>query len=145
MTLTGNQYIFYHECSLQIQKLRVFQQNILNNILFLNKLLFRLKKVESLLRSFCKPEDKSYIDLFYRCRETSIICRQTQEFLSTTLYLPSILSQSAIFRFLDDASEHKLLLKCILRIFKSYLYKARENKSLNLNILKSYLRGSQRS
>ena len=102
-------------------KLRVFQYKVLNNIPFVNKMLSKLKKVESLLCPFCKTEDESYIHLFYGCRNTSLLWRQLMEFFSTALYLPSISLQSAIFGFLDDALEHKLLLNHILLIFKNYL------------------------
>ena len=102
-------------------KLRVFWYKILNNILFVNKMLFKLRKVESSLCSFCKDEDETYIYLFHRCRKTSILWRQLQEFSSTTLDLPSISQKSAILGFLDDALEHKLLLCHILLIFKNYI------------------------
>ena len=42
-------------------KLRFFQYKILNNILFMNKMLFKFRKVESALCSFCKSQDKSQI------------------------------------------------------------------------------------
>ena len=38
-------------------KLRVFQCKVLNNILFVNKIFFKLRNVESPLCSFCKAED----------------------------------------------------------------------------------------
>ena len=53
------------------------------------------------------------------------------------LYLRSILLCS--ISFLDGALEHELLINRILLIFKNYLYKPRENKDLNYNILKNYL------
>ena len=106
---------------------------------FVNKMLFKFRKVESPLCSFCKAEDKTYIHLFHRCRKTSILWRQLQEFFSTALDLPSISPHSAIFGFLDDALEHKRLINHIFLIFKNFLYKARENKDLNFNILKNYL------
>ena len=56
---------------------------------------------------------------------------------TTALNFPSILPQSAIFGFLNDALERKLLINHILLIFKKYLYKATENKDLNFNILKN--------
>ena len=117
-------------------KLRVFQYKILNNILFVNKMLFKFRKVESPLCSFCKAEDETYIHLFYRCTKTSILWRQLQGFFSTALDLPNILPQSAILGFLNDALQHKLLLNHILLIFKNYIYKARENKNFNFNITK---------
>ena len=102
-------------------------------------MLFKLRKVESLLCSFCKAEDETYVNLFHRCRKTSILWRQLQEFFSMALDLPSILPQSAILGFLDDALDYELLLNHILLIFKSYIYKARENKNLNFNILQNCL------
>ena len=42
-------------------KLRIFQYKILNNILCVNKMLFKFRKVESPLCSFCKAEDETYI------------------------------------------------------------------------------------
>ena len=119
-------------------QLRVFQYKILSNILFVNKMIFKLRKVESPLCSFCKAEDETYIHLFYRCTKTSILWRQLQEFFSTALDLPNILPQTAILGFLNDALEHKLLLNHILLIFKNYMYKATENKNFNFNILKNY-------
>ena len=65
--------------------------------------------------------------------------RQLQELFSTALDLPSISPQSAIFGFLDDSSKYKILLNHMLLIFKKHLYKARQNKDLNFNILKNYL------
>ena len=120
-------------------KLRVFQNKIPNNILFVNKMLFKFRKVESSLCSFCKAEDETYIHPFYRCRETSILRRQLQEIFSAALDLPSISPQSVIFGFLDDVLEHKLLINHVLLIFKNYLYKARKNIDLNFNILKNHL------
>ena len=120
-------------------KLRIFLYKILNNNLFMNKTLFKLRKFESLLCSFCKAEDETYIHLFYRCRKISNLYRQLQEFFSAALNLPSISPESTIFGFLDDFLEHKLLLNHILLIFKNYLHKATENKNLNFNILKNYL------
>ena len=114
-------------------ELRVFQYKMLSNILFVNKMRLKFNKVESPLCSFCK--DKTYIDLFYRCTKISILWRQLQDFFSTILDLSSILSQSTIFKFLDDVLEHKLLSNLILIIFKTYLYKARESKNLNFNML----------
>ena len=101
----------------------------------MNKMLFKLRKVESPLCSFCKAEDKTFIYLFDRCRKTcekTILWRQLLEFFSTALDLPSISPKSAIFGFLD-ALEHKLLINQILLILKNYLYEAnlKENDKHN--------------
>ena len=70
-------------------------------------MLFKLRKVEPPLCSLCKTEDENYIHLFYRCRKTSILWIQLQEFFSTGLDLPSIFPQSAIFDFLDNTLQYK--------------------------------------
>ena len=49
--------------------LLMFQYKILNNILFLNKLLFKFKKVPSPLCSFCNSADETP-DIFYTCNVT---------------------------------------------------------------------------
>ena len=51
-------------------KLRIAQYKILNNILFLNEMLFKFKKGESLF--FCKVEDETYINLFDGCKKASL-------------------------------------------------------------------------
>ena len=136
---TGSQYISLPLMITVDTKLRVFHYKILNDILFVNKIPFKLRKDQSSLCSFCKVEDETYIRIFYRCRRTSILWRQLQKFFSTGLDLPVILPQSVTFDFLDDTLEHILLLNHILLIFKKYIYKARENKNFNFNMLKNYL------
>ena len=85
---TGSQCITtYGNCR---HKIKSFQYKILNNIIFVNKMLFKSRKVESPMCSFCKSEDETYIHLFYRCRKTSISWRQLQKFFSTALDFPSI-------------------------------------------------------
>ena len=59
-------------------------------------------------------------------------------FLSTGLDLPNILSQSAIFEFLDDALKHKVFLNDILLIFKITYIKLEKKKHVNFNILENY-------
>ena len=59
----------------------VFQHKILKNIFFVNKMLSKLRKVESPLCSF-KDEDESYIHLFYRCWKISILWRRLEEFFT---------------------------------------------------------------
>ena len=54
-------------------KLRVFQYKILSNIIFVNNMLFKFRKVESQLCSFFKAEDGTYMHLFYMYRKTSIL------------------------------------------------------------------------
>ena len=51
-------------------KIREFQYNILNNIVFTNQKLFKLKMIESPLCTFCKRETESLEHLFFNCYVT---------------------------------------------------------------------------
>ena len=100
--------IYLLSCMVTVDtKLRLLQYKILNNILFVNKILFTFRKVESPLCSFCKAEDKTQINLFHRYRKTFILWRQLEEFFNIAVDLPSILPQSAILGFLDDTLDFK--------------------------------------
>ena len=45
--------------------LRMFQYKLLNNVLYLNNMLFRFKKFYSPLCSYCNEEEESPLHLFY--------------------------------------------------------------------------------
>ena len=51
-------------------KIREFQYKILNNIIFTNQKLFKLKMIESPLCTFCKRETESLEHLFFNCYVT---------------------------------------------------------------------------
>ena len=50
--------------------LRIFQYKILNNVLYLNEKLFKLKIVSSRLCYFCNSENETPIHLLYSCNQT---------------------------------------------------------------------------
>ena len=45
--------------------LRMFQYKLLNNVLYLNNMLFRFKKVDSPLCSYCNEEEETPLHLFH--------------------------------------------------------------------------------
>ena len=47
--------------------LRIFQYGLLNNVLYLNNMLFRFKKVDFPLRSYCNEEEKTPLYVFHSC------------------------------------------------------------------------------
>ena len=53
-------------------RLQVFQYKILNNVLYLNKMLFRFGKIDSPLCSFCKMIDETPLHLFYNCSKRNL-------------------------------------------------------------------------
>ena len=50
-----------------LNELFSFQYKILNNVLYLNKKLFKFRKLTSPLCPFCKLSDETVLHLFYEC------------------------------------------------------------------------------
>ena len=57
-------------------RLWVFQYKLLSNVLYLNKMLFKFEKIDSLLCSFCKMIDKTPLHHFYNCTKTKLLWDQ---------------------------------------------------------------------
>ena len=98
-------------------------------------MLYKFGKKVSPLCSFCMEESERPIHLFHSCTKTNFLWTQLQHSFQNVLIIPPITPQSAIFGFTD----HKLnyhLINHILLIFKYYVYKTRENSSLDLKVLK---------
>ena len=57
-------------------RLQVFQYKLLNNVLYLNKMLFRFGKIDSPLCSFCKMIDETPLHLFYNCTKAKLLWDQ---------------------------------------------------------------------
>ena len=84
--------------------LRMFQYKILNNILFLNKLLFKFEKVRSPLFSYCNSADETPVHIFYTCNITKRLWNKLTYFVSRYLYIPETTPQSALLGFLNPYS-----------------------------------------
>lgn len=113
-------------------KLRIARYKILNNILFLNEMLFKFKKGESLF--FLQSRRWNLHKSLWWVQKSFPVMETNSGFFSTGL---NISPHSAIFGFLDGKLEHKFLLDQIVLSLKSYLYKAREKKFLILTYLKT--------
>ena len=116
----------------------VFQYKLLNNILNLNKMLCKFNKVTTSLCSFCNNAKETPLHLFSSCFLTQRLWRQLQNLLADRLNIPDIMQQSDIFGFLDIEPRTYIIINHLFLIYKFYVYKARENKMLNINIRKSY-------
>ena len=62
--------------------LRAFQFKLLNNVLYLNKMLFKFGKSGSPLCSFCNVKDETPYHLFCECSHTISLWNQLRHFLS---------------------------------------------------------------
>ena len=70
-------YTLASECTIET-KTRVFQYKILNNILYLNKQLNKMRLKESPLCSFCSKEEETFTHLFLVCTFSSKLWRDIQ-------------------------------------------------------------------
>ena len=64
--------------------LRYFNYNIINNVLYLNKL-FQFGKTQSPLCSFCHTEAETTLHVFHKCSVTKILWNQLFLFFETDL------------------------------------------------------------
>ena len=112
--------------------LRYFNYNIINNVLYLNKL-FQFGKTQSPLCSFCHTEAETTLHVFHKCSVTKILWNQLLLFLETDL--PDLTPQAALFGFIINESNNNLniLQNHILLIIKLYIYQSKERGVLKLN------------
>ena len=118
--------------------LRAFQFKLLNNVLYLNKMLFKFGKSGSPLCSFCNLKDETSYHLFYECSHTISLWNQLRRFLSNSLNIPLLTPQSAIFGFINQ-KENFLIINHLLFIFKFYIYNSRSSSKLNIEYLKVFI------
>ena len=120
---------------------RNFQYKILHNILYLNKKLYILGKIDSPLCFICHSNDNTVAHLFWECVRVIQLWSQLRTFFSTDLNLPLLTPQTAIFGFLVETD--KCIFKItnhLLLIFKMYIYKSREKGSVDISSLINEIR-----
>ena len=81
--------------------MRIFQYKILNNVLYLNKLLYKMKIVKSPLCCFCREQNETPIHLFCKCKVTLDYWSNLQAWLRSILNLPDLTPESALLGKLD--------------------------------------------
>ena len=82
-------YTMASKCTLNT-KTRIFQFKILNNVLYLNKQLYKMNLSESPLCSLCLKEQETFTHLFLECSYSSNLWRELQRSLSPKLSLPNL-------------------------------------------------------
>ena len=115
--------------------LRMFQYKLLNNVLYLNNVIFRFKKVDSPLSSYCNEEKETSFHLFHSCLKTKQLWYKLRQYLSQFINTPHSNPQSSIVITFDN-NEHSMIINHSLLIFKFYVYSARNIKQLNFDNLK---------
>ena len=104
-------------------RLRVFPYKFLNNVLYLDTLLFRFEKIDSLLCSSCKMIDETPLHLFYNCTKTKLLWDQLS-------FLP-LMSQSAILGHINLSDDY-LLINHLILIYKFHIYIIPETEALSI-------------
>ena len=118
--------------------IRVFLYKLLNNVLFLNKMLYRFGISQDSLCSFCNLEEEIPMHIFYSCNHTQILRETLKYYIQNNLDLPSLTSHSVILGFTDSSeSENFIIINHLLVIFKYYIFKSRSNKHLSFLQLKT--------
>ena len=116
--------------------LRSFNYKIIDNVLYLNKKLFRLGKTQSPLRSFCPTEAETTLHIFHKCSATKILWNRLLLFFETDLDFPDLTPQAALFGFVNELDNNlNIIQNHILLIFKLCVYQSRGRGVLNLNSL----------
>ena len=84
--------------------LRVFQYQILNNILYLNNRLHKSGFVESPLCSLCNREPESILHLFCYCQEAQKLWKSVQHWCKNHISLPHLSPKLVILGELDSSN-----------------------------------------
>ena len=112
-------------------RIRVFHYKLLNNILFLNKMLFKFGIASRSLCSFYKSEEETPFHIFHDCNHTQNLWNQLQTYISETPVISCLTPQSAMFGFIDTQQEKRVTINHLLLIFKFNVYKSRDLKTIN--------------
>ena len=115
--------------------LRIFQYKLLSNVLYLNNMLFKLKKVDSPLCSYCNEKEETLLHLFNSCLKTKQLWNKLRQY-SQFINIPHSTPQSSILGLFDSNQHWELIINHLLLIFKFFIYSARNTNQLNFDNLK---------
>ena len=113
-------YTLASKCTIET-KTRVFKYKILNNILYLNKQLYKMRLKESPLYSFCSKEEKTFTHLCLVCTFSSKLWRHIQRTLRSKLTSTDISERTIKLGFIDGES-FSITESHILLLYKQYIY-----------------------
>ena len=105
---------------------RNFQNKILHNILYLNKMLFTFGKTKAPLCSFCHSCDETIKHMFLECICVKQLWNHLRFFLTNDVSLRILTPQTVIFGFTNGIENNVYkIANHILLIFKLHVYKSR--------------------
>ena len=98
-------------------------------------MLFRFKRIDSPLCSYCKKEEETFFHLFHSCLKIKQLWKKFRQYFSQFINISHSTPQNFILGIFDY-SQHLELINDLLLILKFYIYSARNTKQLNFNNLK---------
>ena len=82
--------------------LRMFQYKLLNNVLYLNNMLFRFKKFDSPLCSYCNEEEETLLHLFHSFLKTKQLWNKIRQYFTQLINILHSTPQGSILRMFDN-------------------------------------------
>ena len=132
-------YTTASKCTLDT-KTRIFQFKILNNVLYLNKQLYKMNLSVSPFCSLCLKEQETFTHLFLECSYSSNLRTELQRSLSPKLSFPNSNVKNLTVGFMESKSA-QIIVNHILLLFKRYIYLRKlENKSVHFVGFKFFTR-----
>ena len=122
---------------------RIFQYKCLNNILFLNKSLFRMGITDTPLCSYCNQNEETMQHLFIECCVSKKLWSDIKTLFSNSITVPDLTLQSAFFGFYSP-NKDTFALNNILLIFKICMYRFRGKKQPDIQLFVKNLRERER-
>ena len=117
-------------------KICIFQYKLLNNVLYLNKNLYRFGIMSRPKCSVCELYDETPQNLFYECTYAQNLWNHFRSNLSEKVALLVLNPQNAISGFTDVLDHNYLLVNRLLLIFKYNVYNSRVDNTLSFQSLK---------
>ena len=109
-------------------KIRMFQYKILNNILYLNRRLYLMKKVESPLCSMCGMEVETLAHIIIHCKYSKKLWKDIKEKCSSQLSLPDLTEEIVYLGWFSKGPKSQLV-NFIILLYKYHLYTVRKDVS----------------
>ena len=109
-------------------KMRIFQYKILNNILYLNKALYKMKIADSPLCTFCSQEDEMIEHIFLSCEYSKRLWKNVKNWVNKEQDLPNLNPKNVVIRFVEDNSG-SVVKNLLLLLYKRYICNNRISKS----------------
>ena len=116
--------------------LRSFQYEILNNVLFLNKIQYTFGITNTALCSFCNTLEESPIHIFFDYVHVKCFWERLRVKFQNNFILPSLTQQTVILGLCNEANDNLL---SHISLTSKYIYISREKQTLNIDILTSNL------